>query len=99
MPRRSSSVDTATTDLSVIVRSPCADGRRTGSRLSCPLESPAAMQSSKAGSQVDILTIIAVLPFVAVCIVAAFLEAEQSRTIALNDAIARARTTMSAVDV
>jgi len=56
------------------------------------------MQSSKGGSQVDILTIIAVLPFVAVCIVAAFLEAEQSRTMALNDALGRARTTMSAVD-
>lgn len=57
------------------------------------------MQSSaKGASQVDILTIIAVLPFVAVCIVAAFLEAEQSRTSALNDALGRARTAMSAVD-
>ena len=56
------------------------------------------MQSSKGGSQVDILTIIAVLPFVAVCIVAAFLEAEQSRTMALNDALGRARTAISAVD-
>lgn len=54
--------------------------------------------SAKAGSQVDILTIVAVLPFVAVCIVAAFLEAEQSRTSALNDALGRARTAMSAVD-
>jgi hypothetical protein len=57
------------------------------------------MQSSAKGApQVDILTIVAVLPFVAVCIVAAFLEAEQARTSALNDALARARTTMSAVD-
>jgi len=56
------------------------------------------MQPSKGGSQFDILTIVAVLPFVAVCIVAAFLEAEQSRTMALNDALGRARTAMSAVD-
>jgi hypothetical protein len=57
------------------------------------------MQSSaKGASQVDILTIIAVLPFVAVCIVAAFLEAEQSRANRLNDALGRARTAMSAVD-
>ena len=54
--------------------------------------------SAKGGSQVDILSIVAVLPFVVVCIVAAFLEAEQSRTNALNDALGRARTAMSAVD-
>lgn len=54
--------------------------------------------TAKGGSQVDILTIVAVLPFVAVCIVAAFLEAEQARTSALNDALGRARTAISAVD-
>jgi hypothetical protein len=54
--------------------------------------------TGKRASQVDILTIVAVLPFVAVCIVAAFLEAEQSRTSALNDALGRARMAMSAVD-
>jgi len=57
------------------------------------------MQSAAKGSSpVDIFSIVAVLPFVAVCIVAAFIQAEQSRAIALNEALGRARTAMSAVD-
>lgn len=55
--------------------------------------------TAKGGSQVDIFSIVAMLPFVAVCIGAAFLEAEQSRANALNEALGRARTAMSAVDV
>jgi hypothetical protein len=46
----------------------------------------------------DVYTIIAVLPFVLVCIIAAYLAAEQSRAIALNEALGRARTAMGVVD-
>lgn len=53
---------------------------------------------AKGSSYLDIYTIVALLPFVAVCIVAAFWSAEQSRQIALNDALGRARTAMGAVD-
>lgn len=50
------------------------------------------------GPRSDVYTIIAVLPFVLVCIIAAFLAAEQARAIALNEALGRARTAMSEVD-
>jgi two-component system sensor histidine kinase UhpB len=50
------------------------------------------------GPRSDVYTIIAVLPFVVVCVIAAFLAAEQARAFALNDALGRARTTMSEVD-
>jgi len=53
---------------------------------------------TKGGSYLEIYTVIALLPFVAVCIVAGFLSAEQSRQMALHDALGRARTAMSAVD-
>ena len=53
---------------------------------------------AKGGSFVDIFSVVAVLPFVAVCIVAAFLQAEQSRAIALNDALGHARTAIRTVD-
>ncbi|HKU72061.1 MAG TPA: hypothetical protein VJQ51_14600, partial [Burkholderiales bacterium] len=46
----------------------------------------------------DVYAILAVLPFVVVCIIAAFLAAEQARAIALNEALGRARTAMGAVD-
>ena len=60
--------------------------------------SPSAKPAAGATPRSDVYTIIAVIPFVAVCIVAAFLAAEQSRAIALNEALGRARTAMSAVD-
>jgi hypothetical protein len=50
------------------------------------------------GPRSDVYTIVAVLPFVIVCIIAAYLAAEQARAIALNDALGRARTTMGWVD-
>ena len=57
------------------------------------------MQSpNKRGASLDFYTIIAVLPFVAICVIAAFLAAEQARAIALNEVLGRARTAMSAVD-
>jgi two-component system, NarL family, sensor histidine kinase UhpB len=46
----------------------------------------------------DAYIIIAALPFVVVCIIAAFLAAEQARAIALNEALGRARTAMGVVD-
>jgi hypothetical protein len=51
-----------------------------------------------ARSHLDVYTIIAVLPFVVVCLIAAFLAAQQWRTIALNEVLGRARTAVSAVD-
>jgi two-component system sensor histidine kinase UhpB len=57
-----------------------------------------AKPAASVGPRSDVYTIIAVLPFVVVCIIAAFLAAEQSRAIALNDALGRARTAMSEID-
>jgi hypothetical protein len=51
-----------------------------------------------AGPRSDVYTVIAVLPFVAVCVIAAFLAAEQARTIALSEALGRARAAMTAID-
>src|SRR3954468_10863557 len=57
-----------------------------------------AKPAASVGPRSDVYTIIAVLPFVVVCIIAAFLAAVQSRAIALNDALGRARTAMSEID-
>ena len=61
------------------------------------MQKPAKPPASH-GPRSDVYTIIAVLPFVVVCIIAAYLAAEQARAIALNEALGRARATMSAVD-
>ncbi len=49
-------------------------------------------------SQLDVHTIIAVLPFVAVCILGAVITGDQAREIARNEALGRARATLRAVD-
>lgn len=56
------------------------------------------MSSAPQSHRSDIYSIIAVLPFVAVCVFAGFVAAEQARTAALNEALGRARTAMGAVD-
>lgn len=54
--------------------------------------------AARSAMRSDVYAILAVLPFVVVCIIAAFLAAEQARAIALNEALGRARTAMGAVD-
>lgn len=67
-----------------------------------PLQSVRNMQSAtkpaRQAPRSDVYTIVAVLPFVVVCIIAAYLAAEQGRTAALSEVRARARTGITAVD-
>jgi hypothetical protein len=59
---------------------------------------PPANKPAGSPPRSDVYTIIAVLPFVVVCIIAAYLATQQARAIALNEALGRARASMAAVD-